>query len=152
MSKTARLAVVAVALVIAVGAFVALRPTDDETATQSRAEVPTGKEAETPKTNTEPAPPPEPEVTRIRMRGNEVVGGATDIEATKGETVQFVVSTDKPDEVHLHGYDITKHPEPGKPARFRLTANLEGAFEIESHAAEDAGKDPLVARLVVEPS
>ena len=42
--------------------------------------------------------------------------------------------------------------EPGKPARFDFEANLEGQFEMESHVAEDAGRDPLVANLVVEPS
>jgi hypothetical protein len=41
---------------------------------------------------------------------------------------------------------------PGKPARFSFEANLEGQFELESHVAEDAGRDPKVANLVVEPS
>ncbi len=41
---------------------------------------------------------------------------------------------------------------PGQPGRFKFKANIEGIFEIESHVAEDAGKDPLVARLVVQPS
>ena len=43
-------------------------------------------------------------------------------------------------------------PAPGRPARFRFRADAEGAFEIESHVAQDAGRDPLVARLVVSPS
>jgi hypothetical protein len=63
-----------------------------------------------------------------------------------------VVTSDAPDEIHLHGYDITRTPAPGRPARFQFRAEAEGAFEIESHVAADAGLDPLVARLVVEPS
>ena len=39
-----------------------------------------------------------------------------------------------------------------KPARFSFKADLEGVFEIESHAAEDAGQEPLIANLVVNPS
>jgi FtsP/CotA-like multicopper oxidase with cupredoxin domain len=80
------------------------------------------------------------------------VGGAQDIEVESGDTVQIVVTSDAPDEIHLHGYDITRNPAPGQPARFRFKADAEGSFEIESHVAEDAGKDPLVARLVVQPS
>jgi len=63
-----------------------------------------------------------------------------------------VVISDAPDDIHLHGYDIEKETAPGKPARFRIEADLEGVFEIESHVAEDAGREPLIARLVVEPS
>jgi len=66
--------------------------------------------------------------------------------------VRIVIAADAADELHLHGYDITREAMPGRPARFRFKANLEGVFEIESHIAEDAGKDPLVVRLVVEPS
>jgi len=99
-----------------------------------------------------PATAPEPTVARIRIRAGSVAGGARDIEVSSGERVRILVTSDAPDELHLHGYDITKQAAPGRPARFRLEAKLEGAFELESHAAEDAGRDPLVARLVVEPS
>ena len=66
--------------------------------------------------------------------------------------MRIVVTADAPDEIHLHGYDITKNAAAGTPARFSFTANLEGVFEIESHTAEDAGQNPLVANLVVNPS
>ena len=81
-----------------------------------------------------------------------MVGGAKTIEVSKGDTVRIVVSADAPDELHVHGYDITRSAGPEQPARFRFKANAEGAFEIESHTAEDASLDPLVARLVVAPS
>jgi hypothetical protein len=63
-----------------------------------------------------------------------------------------VVSSDAHDDIHLHGYDIEKPVEAGKPARFKFKASIEGIFEMESHVAEDAGKDPLVGKLTVEPS
>ena len=53
--------------------------------------------------------------------------------------MRIVVSSDAADEIHLHGYDIEKNAAPGTPARFNFKANIEGVFEIESHAAEDAG-------------
>lgn len=92
-------------------------------------------------------------VAHISVKGGVLASGsAQTIEAKKNDVVQIVVSSDAPDQIHLHGYDIEKEAKPGKPARFKFKANVEGAFIIESHAAEDAGKEPLLARLHVGPS
>jgi FtsP/CotA-like multicopper oxidase with cupredoxin domain len=162
MSRNQRIALVVAAVAVAVLAFVIAQPGDDENGGEQAATTPaqtdtapdTGDGGATapPETEEEPPPPPEPEVTRIRIREGSVVGGAKDIEVTRGDTVRIVVTSDAADEIHLHGYDLTRTPAPGKPARFQFRADAEGAFEIESHVAEDAGLDPLVARLVVEPS
>jgi hypothetical protein len=96
--------------------------------------------------------PPRPQVNRIRIRGGEVVGGPADIKVTKGDKVIIVVSADASDEIHLHGYDIEKPVAAGKPATLAFVANIEGIFEIESHKAEDEGRDPLLGKLTVEPS
>ena len=164
MSRNQRIALVLAAVAVAVLAFVIAQPGDDDDGGEQAATTPAqtdtgggsgdgggGTQAPT-ATEEEPPPPPEPEVTRIRIQDGSVVGGPRDIEVTRGDTVRIVVTSDAPDEIHLHGYDITRNPEPGKPARFQFRADAEGAFEIESHVAEDAGLDPLVARLVVEPS
>jgi plastocyanin len=160
MSRNQRIALVAAAVAVAVLAFVVAQPGDEEDDGEPAATTPAQTETEgggtgaTGPTETEEPPPapPEPEVTRIRMRGGAVVGGPQDIEVESGDTVRIVVASDAADEIHLHGYDITRNAAPGQPARFSFTAEAEGAFEIESHVAEDAGRDPLVARLVVEPS
>ena len=161
MSRNQRIGLIVAAIVFAVVAFVIASPGDDDeggpsaqtTTTQSQSETgqqetPTETEGQTEEPHeTVPAEP-----TQIQIRGGEVVGGAADIQAKKGDVVRFDVSSDTPDDIHLHGYDIEKKVEPGKPARFRFTADVEGIFEIESHVAEDAGKDPLVGKLTVEPS
>jgi FtsP/CotA-like multicopper oxidase with cupredoxin domain len=162
MSRNQRIALVVAAVAVAVLAFAIAQPGDDEDDGEQAATTPAqtdtgggtgdGGAAAPAETEEQPPPPPEPEVTRIRIRDGSVVGGAQDIEVTRGDVVRIVVTSDAPDEIHLHGYDITRTPAPGRPARFRFRAEAEGAFEIESHVAEDAGKDPLVARLVVEPS
>jgi hypothetical protein len=142
------------ALAVAVVAFLIANPgSDDEAGDQAAQTATTQTETEV-ETQTETAPPepPQPSVTRIRIQGGEVVGGPQSIEIEQGEPVQIVVAADAPDEIHLHGYDLTREAAPGAPARFDFTANLEGVFEIESHTAEDAGLEPLVARLVVNPS
>jgi FtsP/CotA-like multicopper oxidase with cupredoxin domain len=87
----------------------------------------------------------------IRIKGGKVVGGPPDIKVQKGDHVRIVVSSDAHDDIHLHGYDIEKQVEAGQPAQFNFIANIEGIFEIESHVAEDAGREPLIAKLTVEP-
>ncbi len=157
MSRNQRIGLIVAAVVVAVLAFVIASPGgDDEADTASQTIATTG--AETTKTGTdtttetEAAAPPEPEATRIDIRGGAVAGGPAEIRAKNGDTVVIVVSADAPDDIHLHGYDIEKPVEPGKPATFRFKADLEGEFELESHVAEDAGRDPLVGTLIVEPS
>jgi hypothetical protein len=166
MSRNQRIGLIVAAVVFAVVAFVIASPGgDDDDGGQAAQTTPTTTQPES-ESGAEGAPtetegeaeephetvPPEPQLARIQIRGGEVVGGVADIQATKGDVVRIVVSADAPDDIHLHGYDIEKKAGPGSPARFKFTADVEGIFEIESHVAEDAGKDPLVGRLTVEPS
>jgi FtsP/CotA-like multicopper oxidase with cupredoxin domain len=159
MSRNQRITLVVAALAVAVVAFVIARPGGDDeprqsaatTTAQTKTETGTGEDSAEPQPTTE-TPPPKPKVTRIEIKAGTVAGGAKTIEVQKGDTVRIVVSADAPDDIHLHGYDIERTAAPGQPARFRFKANAEGGFEIESHTAEDAGLDPLVARLVVAPS
>jgi hypothetical protein len=147
MSRGQRIGLIVAAVVVAVVGFAIASPGgDDDAGGEAARTTPAQTETEE-----EPPPPPEPEVHRVELRGGEVVGGAQDITVTSGEVVRIVVSSDAPDDIHLHGYDVEKPAGPGAPARFRFKADLEGSFEIESHVAEDAGREPLVARLNVEP-
>jgi hypothetical protein len=153
MSRGQRIALIAAALAVAVVTFLLLRPegTDDDeqaggTATTSAETTPT----ETTPTETT-GPTAKPRVERIVLSGGTPRGGVRRLRYETGDPVRIVATSDAPDEIHIHGYDLTRRPAPGKPARFRFTANIEGDFEIESHVAEDAGKRALVARLVVEP-
>jgi hypothetical protein len=166
MSRNQRIMLVVAALAVAVIAFVIASPGSDDgdgkqaaqtTTTQRQTEpetqAETEAEAETEvETQAEPESPPEPAVTRVQIRGGQVVGGAKTVEVAKGDAVRLVVAADAPDEIHVHGYDITKNAGPGTPARFVFRADLEGVFEVESHVAEDAGRNPLVARVVVNPA
>ena len=160
MSRNQRIGLIVAAVLVAVLAFVIASPGDDDegdqaaqTTTTPQAETTTNVETETTPTETEaetPAPV-KAVVTRIEIRGGEVVGGPAEIRVTHGDRVLLTVTSDAPDDIHLHGYDIEKKVAPGQPAKFRFKAELEGEFEIESHVAEDAGRDPLVGTLIVEP-
>ena len=155
MSRKARIGLVVAAVIVAVAGFAIASPGDEDDtgdgAAQPAPQAETARSGETAPPEPEPEPEPEPDVTRIRLRGGEVVGGPPDVSVQSGDVVRIVVSSDGPDEIHLHGYDVTRETAPGRPARLRVEANLEGSFELESHVAEDAGRDPLVARLNVEP-
>jgi Multicopper oxidase len=126
MSRNQRIGLLAAAVVVAVAAFVIAQSGGDDNGDK-------------------------PQAFQINVKGGVVDGDTQTFTVKKNDRVQIVVSSDAPDQIHLHGYDIEKEATPGKPARFDFKANVEGAYIIESHAAEDAGKDPLLARLHVEP-
>jgi plastocyanin len=147
MSRNQRIALLLAAVAVAVVAVVvATSSGGDDSEPAGLTETTAQTETTATETTAEPAE------TRIEIEGGKVVGGPADIKVKKGDHVSIVVSADAPDDIHLHGYDIEKPVEPGKPARFDFTADIEGIFEIESHVAEDAGRDPLLGKLTVEPS
>ena len=60
---------------------------------------------------------------------------------SEGETVRFRVVSDSAEEVHVHGYDIKKELEAGKPATMSFKASITGIFEIEFEgSAEQIGE------------
>ena len=143
MSRQQRLGLIAVAVAIAAVAFVVARPGDDE---DEPASTTTPAATQTQPADSGGATAPEPEVTRIQVRGGEPVSGVAEITADQGETVRITVSSDTPQHIHLHGYDVIRDAAPGAPARFRFKADIEGVFEIE---LEDPGVQ--IAELRVEP-
>ena len=91
-------------------------------------------------TETEPEPPAGTTV-RIVVRGGKTAGGIERVTVKKGEQVSLVVVSDRADEVHLHGYDLTANTAPGMNARIAFVAKLPGRFEIElEHAGLQIGE------------
>jgi FtsP/CotA-like multicopper oxidase with cupredoxin domain len=148
MSRNQRTGLLVAALVVVVAAVVIAVSGGDDDGNQP-AQTTTTKTSSEQNHETVPA---KPAVHRIEIKGGKPVGGVQDIKVKKGDEVTIVVSADAEDDIHLHGYDIEKPVEPGKPATFKFTADIEGIFEIESHVAEDAGREPLMGKLTVEPS
>lgn len=163
MSRQQRFGLVALALAVAVAAFLILRPGEDlepsdtdavpapaETAPQATE----GPEAQpgatqpggTQPAETQPAEPREPAPTRIRVEAGEPVGGIEEIGVERGDTVRLTVSSDSPQEVHVHGYDLFDDAAPDAPARFEFEADIEGIFEVELE-----GSHTQIAELRVEP-
>lgn len=132
MNRATRIALIVGSVVVAAAAFVVFQPDDEEpSSSQTATEAAAPADSQTTSGETTAPAEPEPQVTTIRVSNGEPAGGVTKIKARKGETVSFVVTSDMPEEVHLHGYDISRDVGKGKPARFSFEAKLEGVFEVE---------------------
>ena len=92
---------------------------------------------------TRPAPPPIP---TVRVRGGQPVGGIEKVSARSGQRVRLRVVSDQADEIHVHGYDITRKLAGGQPVTLAFPARLEGVFEVELH-----GTGTQIAELTVSP-
>ena len=65
------------------------------------------------------------------------------VEAVRGQAVELTVTSEKPVEVHVHGFDVRADADTGKPAVLEFTADRTGTFDVEAHP------DTLLARLIV---
>lgn len=144
---------VIVAAVIAIGAFLVLRPDDEDggdtterTTQPENTTTQAAPEQTAPEQTTPEARPKVPEIATIRVKGGEPVGGLAEINAKQGETVRFAVRSDAEHEIHLHGYDVSKDVGAGETVRFQVKATETGIFEIE---LEDTRTQ--IAELKVEP-
>jgi hypothetical protein len=70
----------------------------------------------------------------VSVEGGEM--SPADISVNEGDNVALRVSSDKPMELHLHGYDVERKVEPGETAELRFEADITGRFEIEDHESE----------------
>jgi hypothetical protein len=83
---------------------------------------------------------------RVIVRGGVPAGGVVRESTDKGDRVVVLVTSDVADEVHVHGYDLSRDVAPGAPARIAFPATIPGRFEIE---LEDRGVQ--IAELTVNP-
>jgi hypothetical protein len=129
------LLIAAAAIAVAVGLFLALRPTDDNESSASPPTTTAPTTETTPMVTTPvvPQPPQPPPAARVRVtiRNGLPVGGPARITVVKGRRVVLVVNSDVADEVHLHGYNIMRDVAPGRPATIEFRATIVGTVEAE---------------------
>jgi hypothetical protein len=150
MSRNQRLSFLGIAAVIAVVAIVVLTvgggsddtTTDDSanTSAQQTATATATPTAEDGQEESTPTPTPKPQPPLLQA------GKVAKLRFDEGETVRFRVRSDKPEHVHIHGYDIVKDVEPGKTANVAFKATITGIFEVEF---EDSAEQ--IAELRVDP-
>lgn len=158
--RTARWLIPLGGVVVLVGLFLLLRPTDDpepsaipsptvtgSPATPSPTATPTPTATETP--TGQDALEVEIEVeegrVEVQVEDQRVTNPAT-IEVTQGQRVSLRVEADVTDHVHVHVYDLLAELTPGRRATITFRANIPGVIEVE---LEDAGQ--LLAQLEVRP-
>ncbi len=87
-----------------------------------------------------------PRIVRIVVVNGAPKGGIVRESVDKGDNVVLVVESDVADEIHLHGYDVSRDVAAGGTARLAFEATLPGRFEVE---LEDNGVQ--IADLTVQP-
>jgi hypothetical protein len=90
--------------------------------------------------------PQKPKIARIWVRGGKAAGGVKRLEFRRGERVRFSVHSKVADEVHIHGFDITKALPANRIVLFAFPADIEGVFEVELHGAH-----ARIAELRIKP-
>jgi hypothetical protein len=71
------------------------------------------------------------DVPTIVVRDGEPVDGVAELEFSAGEEIRFRVSSDQAEEIHVHGYDVSKDVPAGGTIEFAFPAELEGIYEAE---------------------
>jgi FtsP/CotA-like multicopper oxidase with cupredoxin domain len=98
---------------------------------RSDSETASGTIATTAGTGSGPAPEPAAPTLEVTVRDGKPAGGIQQLTVAKGERVRIVVHSDVDDEVHVHGYDVSRDVESGATAELELQATITGRFEIE---------------------
>ena len=86
---------------------------------------------ETTTTDTTTTSAEKPTVVSIVVVNAAPQGGIVRQTVNKGDRVVLVVKSDVADEIHLHGYDLSRDVTAGGTARLPFTATLPGRFEVE---------------------
>lgn len=79
---------------------------------------------------------PAPVTIDFQIAKKEIVGGFKTVRARLGDTVTLRFTSDKAEEVHLHGYNRTTRVVPGVPAEIKVSLNRTGRFTIEGHTSQ----------------
>jgi hypothetical protein len=130
MSRNQRLTFLGIAALIAVVAIVVFAFVGSEDTSEQADNPPTATATATPEdgdATPEPTSTPKPKPQPPLL----TAGGVKKLSFKEGDTVTFRVRHDQPEEVHVHGYDITKELDPGKTATVSFKADITGIFEIE---------------------
>ena len=145
MTRGQRLTFLGIAVVIAVVAVILLAGGGDETdkaSNSAQTTTPTatattsdGEATATPTPTPTPKPPPLLTAGKVKT-----------LTFDQGDTVRFRVRSDTAEEIHVHGYDITKEVEANKTATVSFKGTITGIFEIEFH-----GSGTQIGELKVEP-
>ena len=87
-----------------------------------------------------------PTVVSVVVVNGAPRGGIVRETVAKGAGVVLVVTSDVADEIHLHGYDVSRDVEAGGTVRLPFKATIPGRFEAELES-----RGVQIADITVEP-
>jgi hypothetical protein len=90
------------------------------------------------------APAPTVREVAVAVADGAITPAPGNVEVAVGEPVRLVVTSDTPEEVHVHGVDITGPVGPGAPFQTEFVPTQSGSFEVELH-----GSGALLFQLLV---
>jgi ABC-type glycerol-3-phosphate transport system substrate-binding protein len=135
--------VLAIACVLAAVALAGCGSDDGESA--SSTDTTTTTETTTTETTTTTGAET-PTIVRIEVVDGQPQGGIVRQTVNKDDQVVLVVTSDVADEIHLHGYDISRDVEAGGTVRLPFKATIPGRFEAELES-----RGVQIADITVEP-
>jgi ABC-type Fe3+-hydroxamate transport system substrate-binding protein len=103
----------------------------DDSTTASSTETTTETATQTTTTDTTTTAAETPTVVNIVVVNGSPQGGIVRQTVNRGDRVVLVVKSDVADEIHLHGYDLSRDVTAGGTARLPFSATLPGRFEVE---------------------
>ena len=77
-----------------------------------------------------------PKDITVTIAAGKVTPAPDRIEVAKGQTVKVTATSDVADMLHVHGYDEAATLYPGQAGTVEFVADVEGLFEVETHAQE----------------
>jgi hypothetical protein len=89
-------------------------------------------------------------VLTLSVVNGAVAGVGDTVKVQQGDDLELRWSSDKPMELHLHGYDIEVKVSPQAPAVMSFKANIPGRFPVEPHG-QGPGHHRPVLYLEVHP-
>ena len=129
MNRGALFLVIGAALLGAM--FVAFKPRPEAPPAAAPAVVPSAAPAAA-----APAPvAPAPKAFELTVKGGKLASGPEVLAVREGDEVILRITSDRADQLHLHGYDLELALKAGEAAELRFTASRSGRFEYELHKA-----------------
>lgn len=67
----------------------------------------------------------------VLVRNGQPMGGVLKIDVKEGDRIEFKVDSDLSEEIHVHGFDVSKDVDAGQTVKLAFDADFTGIFETE---------------------
>jgi hypothetical protein len=86
----------------------------------------------------------QPKILTLSLVNGVIRDVGDTVKVKQGDQLELRWSSDKPMQLHLHGYDIEVKVSPQAPAVMAFKANLPGRFPIEPHGQGSGPHHPIL--------